>query len=468
MSSNITPAQEEFIKVLNVKLQKRFSSQLDGVFQTMNVPNGFNWGVQFGPNDYYNRKSLNEVDLQALIASNGIMTLGNSNFTTLYNSILQNVAYVFSAEDEHKMKQEEASASAQIQTVINSWETDVGQISDDQITQSKCFPATKLSYIDYWVQYRCEGDINKIPFTMQSFRMAYQTYQVAAQTVFRLQSASAQAMLKVKRARENSLTPSAANKGLQTAASSYYAAFGPFPTQNKINGGLQTPTNQASVRLSLRNFSSKETDLSIEGNAGISIPVKDLFSIDFGGSTSYTLDRYASSSTTLDMSIKYEGITFVGAPLTDGNLSTDGKTGWYDNDILEQAISNTDRGKTGYALLGSQFPVDKYFGVGKIFSRVKTWVISQEPTISMKFYGADINLIGSDFKEKASATIKLFGIFGIGSVTQNYEVKKVDSTSMAGCVIVEMGPSKTVGTTPSQDAVAVVVGGVPSYPPNNT
>ena len=466
-SGSIIEGQKEFAKSLNNTLEETFSSQLDGTFNTMNIPNGFYWGVQFGPNNYYNEKSLQQMNLQPITGSNDILTVGGSNFITMYNGILNNIVYVFSEADQKQMATEEINASSQIQAVINSWEIGTGApITQEEITSSGCFPITKLGYIDYQVQKRWDGDINNIPSSLNSFKVAYQTYQVAAQVVFRLQSASASAILRLQAARENSLNPSETNGGLQTAASSFQAPFGPFPTQNKINGDLQTLSNMAKIEMSLSSFSSKSTSLSVSGSAGISIPVFDFFTVNLGGSSSYDLDTFTSSSSTVEISITYEGVTFVGAPLTAANLTTNNKKGWYDNQIIDQAISNTDKTQTGYSLTGSTYEVDKYFGEGKIFSRVKTWVISQQPKISMKFCNAKTDVIISHFKENMSASVKLFGIFGIGGASQSYEVSKVDTSSSSGCVTVEMGPSKIIGTTPANDTTAYVVGGVPSYPPN--
>lgn len=466
VDSSITPAQQAFIAALNKKLQDQFSSQLDGTFETMNVPSGFYWGLQYGPNNYYNVNALNQINLQAIEGSNGILTVANANFTTLDNSILGDIVFGFSQADMDAINQDEANNQSQIQAVINSWETDMGAPITTAQMQS-AVPPTKLGYIQAQVLKNWQNDVDKIPTSMQDFKVAYQTYQVSAEIAWRLLSQSAAAIERLAAARANSKTASAANGGLPIAAGAFYQPFGPFPTQNAINGGLQTLTNKASVSISLSNFSSTESTFSVEGSAGVTIPILGFMTIGVSASTKYTLNQYASSQTTLEMTITYEGITFVGTPLTDSNLTTDNTKGWYTNDVLSQAISNTNQTQTGYSLKGSQYPVDEYFGPGKKFSRIKTWVLSQQPTISMKFCAADTTKIVSDFKESTSVNVTFFGIFNIG-VTQSYEVKKVDSKSVAGCVIVEMGPAKVIGTTPSNDATAYVVGGVPSYPPNNT
>ncbi len=66
----------------------------------------------------------------------------------------------------------------------------------------------------------------------------------------------------------------------------------------------------------------------------------------------------------------------------------------------------------------------------KKFSRIKTRVISQTQTISMNFCGADTSKIVTDFREKSRVDVKLFGLFGFGSVDQSYEVKTVDTKSV--------------------------------------
>ena len=466
-SGNITLARQGFTRALNSKLRERFSNQLDGTFEAMSVPSGFHWGIQFGPNNYYNENSLNQINLQASKDRDGNLTVGKANFTTLYHDIMSAIVFGFSAADEKALHQAEADAPSQIHQVIVSWEQDFGRITEEQ--QKSAFPSTKLGYIQLKVQGHWGGDVNNIPPMMQAFKNAYQGYQVSAPVSNRLTTESAQAMVRLNAARANSLTAEEGNGGLQTGAAAYYQPFGPFPTQDDIKRGLQTLSNNLSVELYLSDFSSKDSVLSVEGNAGISIPHLDFMTIDLGGSSQYTVDRYASSGTTLAVSIKYDGVTFLGAPLTDANLSSDLKTGWYANDILVQAIENTKQDKTGYSLQGSQYPVSEYFGAGKKFSRVKTWVLSQQPTISIQFRGADESTIVTDFKEHASLGIALFGIFGIGKVKESYEVRKVESDGLSGCVTVEMGPSKVVGSSgPEDTSTTYVVGGVPSYPPSQT
>jgi hypothetical protein len=165
----------------------------------------------------------------------------------------------------------------------------------------------------------------------------------------------------------------------------------------------------------------------------------------------------------------YEGVTFVSAPLTAGLISENLATGWWAQDVLSQAIANTDGQQTGFSLQGGQFPVDETFGEGKAFSRIKTWVLSQQPTVKIVIGGGETSNIESDFKEQTSTSIDLFGFIDIGSVNQSYEVQSVDSSSVSGSVVITLGaPDVTSGTTDLADSRAFVIGGVASYPPTAT
>jgi len=467
MGSDITPAQKAFKEAIEHKVNETFSGKLDGTFQMVNYPSGFHWGVKFGPNNYYNPKALNEIDLAAEVASNGILTLGNNNFSNLYNQILNSVAYVISEADNAKIAREAQSADSQISSVITEWETGMGkEITQEQMDSA--VPQTKLGYIEMQVQDKWKGDVRKISNSLAAFKRAYQTYQVAASQSTALFSRSAQAQLQLKAAMEKAENASKENGGLQTDASSYYVAYTGFPSQTAINSGLQTLNNQVSVSLSLSNFSSTSSQLHVGGGAGVSnVPILNIITFSIGGSAEYDLSKYTSSSSSIEIKVTYPGITFIGsAPL---NLSKERTTGWYDNQILTEAVANAGKGNTvtGFQIQGSEFPIADYFGPGKKFSRLKTFVISQQPTISITFRGADSNQVKSDFNQKASATVNLFGLFTVGHVDQSYEVHKIDTTSQAGEVTVTLGPPKVIGTTPAQDSTAYVLGGVPSYPPNN-
>ncbi|HEY0024003.1 MAG TPA: hypothetical protein VGB24_13875 [Longimicrobium sp.] len=459
-----TAAQQAFVTALEGKVNSTFSSQLDGEFSVVGYPAGFHWGIQFGPNNFYNQAALNDLDLQLEMASNGVLALGGSNFSTLYMQVLNNVTYVISDADNAVIQQQSQAAASQISSVITEWENNFGTISSTQMATA--VPPTKLGYIETQVQTLWGGDISKIPSSLATFENAYQSYQLAAAQMNTIMQASAAANTRLAAAKANTQNPTASNGGLQTGATAFYVGYVGMPAQTVINSGLQTSTNQVSVSLSLSDFSGSSSNLSVNGGAQGTLDVADIFTVSVGGSASFDLSKYTSSSSSVTMTITYPGITIVpAAPL---NLNGAGQMGWYDNLILAEAVNNMGKGRqvTGYQVQGSQFPAS-FFGPGGGFSRLKTYVISQIPTTSITFTNADSSRVQSDFHEQSSVSVDLFGFIPIGGGSQSYSVQSVDASSSSGSVTVMLAPAVQQGTVPSNQATAFVLGGVASYPPNN-
>ncbi|WP_404392630.1 hypothetical protein [Humibacillus xanthopallidus] len=462
--ASITPGQEAFIQALQAKVSQSFSSLLDGDFVPMSMPSGAYYGIQYGPNNYYNTSFLGQLDQTVTIGDNGQAQPGSTKFTSLYADIMSGVVFTFSSADNQSLQRDQAQYQSQLQQVISTWEVNVGTITDDQMKSA--FPPTKLGYIYTQFAQRWSSDINNVPASLQAFKDALQNYQVQAQVANRLSIQSAQAMARLAALRANLATPSAANGALQIDASTYYPAFGPFPDQNTIVSSLASGNRSLELNLKLTNFSSQTTNMSVGGSVGLEVPIADIVEVGFSGGARYTLDKYSSASTTVTMDVAYEGITFVSTPLTSGALATSNRAGWYAEDILAEALENVDGSRTGYSLQGGAFPADEYFGSGKKFSRIKTWVLSREPSITLQFCAAQTDDVTSDFTENAKLSLKVLGLFTVGEVDQSYEVKNVDDKTVDGCVIVSLGaPDSSSGTTSLQTARAFLVGGVPSYPP---
>src|SRR5881392_3237752 len=124
VDSNPTELQQAFAAALKDKLNKAFSQQTNGNFETMSVPNGLYCGIQFGPNNYYNKNFLNQANLLAIRGNNGILALGNDLFTGLYNNILGATVFAWSQSDEKAMAQDNTNNQSQVQALITGWETD--------------------------------------------------------------------------------------------------------------------------------------------------------------------------------------------------------------------------------------------------------------------------------------------------------------------------------------------------------
>lgn len=456
----ISPAQQAFIDQIKNATSQLLSTQLDGEFQVVNHPAGFNYGITYGNNGYYNQATLQDIDSLLARSSNGDLELTSQGFSSLYVQLMQGVTFSFSQQDNATMNRQDTAASAQITSILTEFENAGG-------TYSNPLPfGGKLQDIVNQLT-KLYTSLDNLPDTLNALRNAIASWKSLAGDSYVLHNRYYVATDRIQAAIKNATKPAAANGGQQVDASNYFVGYTPnkLPTANQLIGGLQTLKNAVSVTISLTNFTSKTTNASISGRAGFSIPIVDICTISVGGSAAYDFSRYTSSSTTITMDIEYHGVTVFSA--MPSALSTDNTKGWYANDILADVVAKTGHDATGYKLQGSAIDINAEFGRGKVFSRLKTFVISQYPTIKLTFSGVDVNSVVKDFQQKSSASVKLFGLFTVGSAASSYSVHDVQSNTQAGTVTVTMGPPEVSGTIPLQQQVAYVLGGVASYPPND-
>lgn len=459
-NADITPAQQSFISCLESKVNKSLGSQLDGNFEMISYPSGFNYGITYGSNAYYNAATLQDIDTLLSISSNGGLELTGGGFSGYYARLLQSVIFVFSQKDQQTMNDQDTKASAQIASIIKEFSNAGGKFSNPLPLGGKL--------ADIFAQLtKTYGSVSNLPDTLNSLRNAIIAYKSMAALSYALHNKYTLAMAYLNAAIANITTPTADNGGMQTGDTSFYVGYTPskLPTVNQLIGGLRTTGNAVDVDMKLSNFSSDSSQLAVSGQTSFSVPIADVFKMSVNASASYDLSRYTSSSSTVSVNITYPGVTlFAAAPSI---VSIDNTQGWYALDILQDVVAKTGKDATGYALQGSEYKIDDVFGPGKIFSRLKTFTISQQPTITMTFTGAESSYIVSDLKVNASVNMSVLGLFSVGSAKMSYNVQSVDDKSVEGSVIVKFGPPEISGTTPLEQQKAFVLGGVASYPPNS-
>lgn len=461
----LDPAQQEFTAKFEAAVATALGKKLDGKFSAVNYPNGFNYGITYGPNAYFNQATLKDLDGLLGTSSSGGLILTGGDFSTLYAQLLQTVGFVFSAKDAQTMQDQDTKAESQIASVLTEFENAGGEYSDPLPFGGKIQDV----YDQLLAQY---GSIAKLPTSLGSLRNAIAAYQKIASQSYKLHESYYKATDRLNAAIDAVQYPTKENGGIQVNSAAYYVDYNhkKLPTVNKLIAELQNTKSQVKMSLVFNNFEAMSSQVSIQGGAKVSIPLGSILGISLSASASYSVTKYTSSASTMTMNVSYPGVTTVAALPTE--LAANSLTGWYDNNILTQVADNSPDGNdfahTGYAFLSGEYDPKKYFGVGKLFSRLKTFVISQEPTMELVFTGVDVSTVQTDFKVGASAQLKLFGLFSLGSGQGEYQVKEVKTSSLAGQVTVTFGPaSPPSGTVPLAQQVAYVLGGVASYPPTN-
>ena len=458
--SAVSQGQQTFIDSIQKQVSTFLSSQLDGQFSMIMYPSGFNYGITYGSNAYYNKATLQDIDALLGVASNGLLDLTGAGFSNLYAQILPAVTFSFSQQDVQTMNRQDAAASGQVASVLTEFTNAGGTFSSPLPFGGRL--------TDVFDQLSKKfGGLDKLPDSLNALRNAIATYKQQAGDSYALRNRWYVATARLSAAVANTVKPSASNGGMQVDDNVYYVGYTPnkLPSANQLIGSLNTAGNAVSVELKVSNFTSTTTTVSISGSIGFEIPIADILGISVNASSSYDLSNFTSSSSDVTMDITYPGVTlFASIPSA---LSSDNSTGWYANDILQEVVAKTGQDATGYKLQGTEFEVADLFGPGKTFSRLKTFVISQQPTIKLTFSAADVSKVTSDLEVGASLEVDLFGLFKLGSVKGSYSVKKVDTDSKTGSVTVTFGPPQASGTIPLQQQVAYVLGGVASYPPDH-
>ncbi|TDN39144.1 hypothetical protein E4631_24180 [Hymenobacter sp. UV11] len=454
--SAISPGQQAFVNAIESKVGEFLSTKLDGPFHAINYPSGFHKVVLYGDNDYANLATMQDIDKMLDPSGNVPLTLADEYFSTLYAQLLNGATFQFSNQDKETIEQEETQEQEQVQAVLQAF-TDAGFVFPNPL------PATspnKLAYVYNQVQTLYGGEAN-IPVSIESLQSAMETYDGVAATSAKLHRQQAQALVRLTAAVTNATAPTLANGGLQTSATTFYAGY-TLPSSEQLNEALATSTNAVTLSLLVSNFTSDASQISVSGEADLNLPIADIFDITADTQGSYDASRYVSSGSSLTINITYPGITtFSVVPVP---LSLDNTTGWYDVEIVRELMNNTGNDVTGYALISqSQYPIAKYFGSGNIFSHLRTFVLSQQPTVSMTFSGGNTSLVQSDFQANAVAKMDILDIFSVGSAG-SYAVQKVDDSQQQGEVTVTFGPTPDSGVSPENE-IAFVVGGVVSYPP---
>lgn len=459
-ASGISASQQAYIKSIEDQITTLLAAKLDGQFKMVNYPPGFNYGITYGANAYWNKATLQDIDTLLGTADSGMTDLTGAGFSNLYAQIMSAVTFSFSTHDQNTLNAQDTAAAAQINSILTAFTNASGTFSNPLPFGGKLQDVFNQLTKQF-------GSLDKLPDTLSELRNAIATYKSMAADSYALHNRWYAATARIVAAQANTVSPSAANGGMQVDASSFYVGYTPnkLPTANQLLGSLNTPGNAVDVEINIFSFSSHGAQVKVSGSAGFDIPIADILGISVSGSASYDLSRYASSLTDITIELKYPGVTLCGS--MPSVLSTDNKEGWYANDILQEVVANADQDATGYRLQGSEFDVDKLFGAGCAFSRLKTFIISQQPTMTLTFTNAEASQITSDFKSKASISVDLFGLFSIGGASASYAVQDVDAESHSGSVIVTFGPPKPSGTIPLQQQVAYVLGGVAAYPPNN-
>ncbi|HEY1094322.1 MAG TPA: hypothetical protein VGE61_06445, partial [Glycomyces sp.] len=108
-ATGTTAAQQAFSDELEGKIGEFLGTKLDGKFRTVSYPAGFNYGITYGPNAYYNAATLQDLESLLGTSSSGQLQIGTDRFSTLYRNVLGATVFGFSKADQEMMDKEDTA-----------------------------------------------------------------------------------------------------------------------------------------------------------------------------------------------------------------------------------------------------------------------------------------------------------------------------------------------------------------------
>lgn len=453
------PCQQEFNKIIVEKVAQVLPGMLDGKFVSATYPAGFNYGITYGSNGYYNDKTLSTLDSTIHTNADGIVSLSDQKLSTLYAQVLKSAAFVFSQETQKKLNEWDNAAESQIASVLTIFTDFNFKFSDPLPPGGKIADVfNQLTTLYGPVTENCDN----LPPSLTMLKNALSTYIELSNQAYLLHSRAAQATAIIKNSMQNTTKPNKENNALQTGDNSYYPCFDKLPTANQLRGSLGTDSNAFSIHLEGDSFTEETCRLHFDSSSEFVIPILGLLDIELKHSSQTDISNYTYKGTTFSIDITYSGLTIVNdIPLS---LSTDNKTGWYALNLLYELKQKTGNPNVdGYKLIGTEFSVDELFGENGRLNYFKTFVISKMPTISVTFSNINIDEYRKHIHTDNNVKISLFNLITLGEVNNSYTLDSLKFNESSQSVTMTFQAPDISGTIPLEQQIAYILGGVPNY-----
>lgn len=464
-NTSLSPSQEAFYTTLAANVQSSLGVAIGGTFTPVNLPTGFPVCTQSGAYNYYNLETLEALDSLLAPANNPILlSCQNQTFSNLYYKIVQQGNWNLSEADAAIINSPSVSQAQQIVWAATT--------QDNYPSQSSAgWPAFITYTLNNYAVGQPQYSTNSLLVAANNMKLIYPNVSSSLITYVNTQgpasaiaAAQSAALTELSATQANVLQPSNTNGGLPTGSNAYYVGY-TVPVWAQLTSDLNNTANAVSVAMSASDITSTSTSLTI-GTATSSTDI-GFFSVTFKSSAStYDFSSYTNDNSVVTLTVNYTGVTYFGS--SPRSLASSNTTGWYDNTVLEQINQtwNNTKSTTGFAISEStayQPPIT--FGIGKSFGRLKTWVISNPPSISFTVTNANVAAMQTAFQQYTTvAKISLFGV-STGFSSSGYTVSSYEQNGSSVTVTLSATP---VPLLPPTEQVAFVLGGVASYPPDNT
>jgi len=440
-------------EIIAAKVEDALGSQLDGKFTAANYTAGFNYQVKL---KNYNANSLMALNTRVEVKKE--IPYLTSSYTSLYNDVIGKLIFNISKEDRVRINQEQNAQSALIASIINSYkQSDI----DDEPMQDPTVPKIMKRIKDFTGDTFDKVNLREYPYLSNLCNLLSEFARKAVFTS-KIQRAAAYAEDRLEAIKEHITTPDEKNGGLKTDGG-YVCGWEnikePAQLLESLEGG-----NKISFTVSAGDFHEKNSTLTFNNKAKVIVPFNWFFNLSADHSDKYDLSKFTKNGAQLSLTVIYDGVTVV--PANPTVLSADNKRGWYAGDILEEAAAKSGKDVTGYQLIDSEFNPKTIFGANGKLRRMRTLIISQQPTVKLHFSKFDCSQLKKTFDEKTDVEFNIMDLV-VGHHENGYSVSECDYKEDSQTLDVTLTPQKLGSSGTAESQTAFVLGGVEDYFENN-
>lgn len=478
---------QQFYSALQAKSMDALKDVLKSNIYSINPTQGdFMWRYENGDHKF-NQGTFNYISANILPDSiPGVAHLSSEGgFPNAYNQIVNSIVYTLSKENQDKLYRMQNDASMEAQTIVGDYENIFKPITDAQLAE-----AHVETGIDYVISYvlgslwsgkkeapltytEMAGARNltellpKMPLAGDQIVTDVSTYLAIMQPVNGLKDSLQNGAYRIKKLKENSARPSDKNGGIKlfdpsngTVLDGYQVGYSINTPFQAINNDLQNKERSISLTMTTAQSSGSSLSVNINGQAGFDVGSWLKFSTEASGE--YDMSKAQGTSTECSVTMKWEGYSLVSMSPTAWQQATN--VGWYDKDVIEQAVENGDKDVDGFKFVSAAPYNMEDFIDGGNFGRLTNLLIANYPTIEITYKHADYSKFQQSWNEKISGNLTLFGFIKLGSINQGAYGSTFQEGADNSTFTVKFSASPQVTSVPQYQMAAFVIGGAIENP----
>lgn len=500
METNDNAIEIEYYKVLREQTQNALKGIITDIIYPVQFPSqgGFLYNWQ-DINNNFNRGTYDLINATVFPGNiAGAAALGSEgSFSRDYTQVLSGIEYSLNNQDMEKMNKVQGDAQAQQQTIVQNFQTTYGTITEKQLDDAKSVVGewggnNKYDYIISYVlgtQWSGAQEKKKTPLTYQQMSDArnlkdllpnrpsssdqvikdVSIYLNMTSAVNALQTQMQNGSWTVAQTFRNTTTPTEVNGGMKTINPIDGGVDKNYRTGWKVNSpiaSIQNDLNNESrvIEFNIKTSAASGSNLQVSVNGSAGITVGSWLKFSLGTKFSYDMSTFEGTSRDAEITIQYKGYSIV--PLAPLAWQQDINTGWYNNSIIRQAVDNQGKDVSGFKFASSTPPPFDFNSLknGGNFGWMNNVIVSNYPTITIKYKNADFKSFQKAWSTKTSGNLKLFGFISLGDFTQGASGSSYEKGSSNSEFTLTFGPSAEIISVPTLQKQAFVIAAAVTNP----